>query len=150
MKYVIIMKSIRTNAGLSQEKTAELLNLKRSTYKEFELQNSIIPLKHLNNFCNVFNVSIDYILGLTNNESYKSSVNDLNTPNIIKRLREFRKENKLTQIELAKFLNVANGTIANYENGRNFIGTPFLFTLCSKYKISADYLLGKIDSPKNL
>ena len=144
------MKSIRTNAGLSQEKTAELLNLKRSTYKEFELQNSIIPLKHLNNFCNVFNVSIDYILGLTNNESYKSSVNDLNTPNIIKRLKEFRKENKLTQIELAKFLNVANGTIANYENGRNFIATPFLFTLCSKYKISADYLLGKIDSPKNL
>ncbi len=144
------MKSIRTNAGLSQEKTAELLNLKRSTYKEFELQNSIIPLKHLNNFCNVFNVSIDYILGLTNNESYKSSVNDLNTPNIIKRLKEFRKENNLTQEKLANIMKVGKGTIGDYEVGSRLISTPFLYELCQKYHLSADYLLGKTDSPKYL
>ncbi len=67
-----------------------------------------------------------------------------------KRLKEFRKENKLTQVKLAEILNIANGTIAEYERGTNIIATPFLYTICKNYNISADYLLGKIDEPKYL
>lgn len=42
-------------------------------------------------------------------------------------------------------LNMARSALANYERGRNIIATPFLYTICTKYKVSADYLLGKID-----
>ncbi len=49
-----------------------------------------------------------------------------------------------------KSLNIENGTIANYELGINLIATPFLYSICKKYNISADYLLGKIDKPKYL
>lgn len=66
------------------------------------------------------------------------------------RLKEFRKENKLTQESLAQLLNVVKGTVGNYESGRALIATPFLYEICKKYKISADYLLGKIDEPKYL
>ena len=36
------------------------------------------------------------------------------------------------------------------EKGKYLISIPFLYTICKKYNISADYLLGKIDNPKYL
>ena len=77
------------------------------------------------------------------------------TLNIVKykmgeRLKEFRKNNKLTQSKLAVILNTTQSVIADYERGRYLIATPFLYTICKKYNISADYLLGKIDNPKYL
>ena len=60
-------------------------------------------------------------------------------------MKSFRKEYKLTQEKLAEELNMARSAIANYERGRTIIATPFLYTIASKYHISADYLLGKID-----
>ena len=64
------------------------------------------------------------------------------------RLKGFRKENNLNQSKLANFLNTTFSTISSYERGINVINTNYLFTICSKYHISADYLLGKIDEPK--
>ena len=47
-------------------------------------------------------------------------------------------------------LNTVHPVISNYESGKFLIATPFLYTICKKYNISADYLLGKIDNPKYL
>lgn len=66
------------------------------------------------------------------------------------RLKNIRKENKLTQDKLAKKLNTNQSVIANYERGRTIISTSFLYTICKEYKVSADYLLGKTNEPKNL
>ena len=57
---------------------------------------------------------------------------------------------KLTQSKLADNLGCSYGTIAGYERGRYLIATPFLYQICKTYRISADYLLGKIDNPKYL
>ena len=65
-----------------------------------------------------------------------------------KRLNEFRKENHLTQTKISGFLHIDQPTWSIYEAGKNLIGTPFLYDICKKYHISADYLLGKIDKPK--
>ena len=45
---------------------------------------------------------------------------------------------------------MARSALANYERGRNVIATSFLYTICTRYNISADYLLGKINNPKYL
>ena len=63
-------------------------------------------------------------------------------------MKSFRKEYKLTQLELANFIKTDKSTISKYETGKNIIATPFLYQICKTYNISADYLLGKIDSPK--
>ncbi len=70
MNYGIKLKSIRTSELLSQEKIADMLNIKRSTYKEYEVQNSIIPSKYLWKLCDIFNVSIDYIFDFTDVKQY--------------------------------------------------------------------------------
>ena len=109
-----------------------------------------MPIKRLNTYSNFFNVSLDYLFSFTNNKQYKNAKKEINPTLSGTRLKEFRKENKLTQEKLASILNTNKSVICGYEKGRYIIATPFLYQICKKYNISADYLLGKIDSPKYL
>ena len=67
-----------------------------------------------------------------------------------RRIVQFRKDNKITQSELAKVLNTSQSTLSAYEHGETLILTSFLYTICKNYNVSADYLLGKVDEPKYL
>ena len=80
----------------------------------------------------------------------KDARKNINKEILKKRIKDLRIENNLTQKELANILNIDSSTISKYEHGINVIATPFLYTICKKYNISADYLLGKIDNPKYL
>ena len=137
------LKAIRESANLSQKELANILGIAQQTYNHYEVQENIIPLKHLNFLANYYNVSIDYILGLS--ETSHISKEEIDAITCGKRLKEFRKENNLTQEKVAKFLNIDQPTWSIYEKGKSLIGTPFLYAICNKYNISADYLLGRID-----
>ena len=65
-------------------------------------------------------------------------------------MREFRKENKLTQSKLTDMLHYSHFVISEYENKNRLISTSYFYSICKKYNISADYLLGKTDNPKYL
>ena len=149
MNYKIRLLDIRLEHDLTQQNIANILNISRSTYKDYELQISVIPIKHLISLSDYFQVSVDYLLGLTNTKNYNHE-KEADKAVAGNRLKEFRKENKLTQVKLASILNTTFSSIAFNEKGRNFIATPFLYTICKKYHVSADYLLGKIDKPQYL
>ena len=144
------LKELREENDLTFQDISNLLNIEKDTYGQYERQNVIIPIKHLNTICNLFNVSLDYIFNFTNKTNYNNYQKEIDTKKVSKRLKEFRKDNNLTQEKLAKLLNVVKGTIGNYESARALIATPFLYTICKKYNISADYILGKVDEPKYL
>lgn len=139
---------LREARELSQKEIANYLKIDNSLYAKYEKEYEIIPIKHLNTLCNYFNVSLDYLFEFTDELSYQKQKKEIDLDKMITRLKEARKENKLTQEQLAKELNIARSALANYERGRNIIATPFLYTICKKYHISADYLLGKIDTIK--
>ncbi|MCM1053126.1 MAG: helix-turn-helix domain-containing protein [Ruminococcus sp.] len=141
---------IRERNGETQRDVAKNINLEESHYRHCEKEDELFPIKHLNTLCNYFEVSFDYIFNFTETKNYCDYKTDIDTKKMVNRLKEFRKENKLTQEKLAKILNISSGTVAGYEIGRYIIATPFLYTICSKYHISADYLLGKVDNPKYL
>ena len=136
------LKELREKKNLTQEKVSNDLNINRVQYCQYENDYFNVPIKHLINIAQYYQVSIDYLFDLTNEEKdhYKSNVNIKIAGN---RLKEFRKENKMTQKKLALILNTTYSNIAFYDKGRNFIATPFLYQICHKYHISADYLLGK-------
>ena len=142
------LKKIRINANKSQEEVAKELDVSRSSYAMWESNNEIIPIKRLLDFCELYQTSLDYIFNLT--EKNYQQIKNFDKNKYIVRLKEFRKENKLTQEKLANILNTNKSVICGYEKGRYIIATPFLYTICKKYNISADYLLGKIDNPKYL
>ena len=150
MLYGKKLKSLRERIGLSQSASGKLINLDSGTYCHYEMEDLIMPIKHLNTLCNYYEVSLDYIFVFSNRKNYKNNRNDINIELSSKRLKELRKEQKITQQELADFLNISRTTITEYERGSHIIATPFLYTICKEYKISADYLLGRIDKPKYL
>ena len=128
--------------------TAELskyVDIDRSVIGKYLNGYLTIPLKHLNSLCNYFDTSLDYILNFTNNKQYTNSLKEIDLDKFSKRLQNFRKENKITQDKLAKILNCSHSAISEYENKKRLITTSHLYSICKKYQISADYLLGKID-----
>lgn len=144
------LQELREEKELKIQDISKLLNFEKDTYGKYEREYVIIPIKHLNTLCNYFDVSIDYIFKFNNQNKYELSNAEIDKEKMKCRIKEFRKEFNLSQVKLAQILNIANGTIAEYERGTNIIATPFLYTICKNYGVSADYLLGKVDEPKFL
>jgi len=133
MNYGKKMKEIRQNNSLTQQDIAKLLNIARSTYKQYETQYDIMPIIHLNTFCNHFNLSIDY----------SKSIKEIDLTTSGSRIKTLRKEHKLTQERLAKKLNIANTMLCEYEKGHYVISTATLYALARLFNVSCDYILGK-------
>ena len=150
MLYSKKLKELRIKNNLKQSDLSDYLNIQRGTYSQYESEYIIIPIKHLISLCDYLNISVDYIFDLNSDEKYKKEKPAFDLKLSSTRLKEFRKENKLTQKKLSEVLKSDNSTISKYEKGINVIATPFLYDICKKYNISADYLLGKIDKPKYL
>ena len=142
---LVKIKDLREEYDLTQLKMAEIMNVSKSNYARWETNESIITLKHLNNLCNYFNVSMDYITGLSKEKNYIIINKKLNKELIGKRLKEFRENNNLTQEELAKQINTSHSTISAYESGKTMLLTAFAYDICKKYNISLDYLCGRTD-----
>ena len=136
------LKDIREDHDLSQQEMAKILNTNRATYSMWELGINIIPLKDLCNFADYFNLSIDYVLNLSNNKTIKLIKGlDLNVlGNNIKTLRNI---NNLTQRELADKLNISKTSIYKYEHGLTYITIPNLYNLSKLFNVSINKLCGK-------
>lgn len=140
------LKMLREDAQLRQEDIANILGIQRSTYTSYEIERDTMPINHLNTLCNYFNVSIDYVLGLTSLKQYPNNKAEINPQLLCNRLRNLRKENKLTQKKIADIFKISRSTWTGYEYGNYQIPSLILYAIAKKYHISIDYLLGKIDS----
>ena len=150
MEYINILKELREDNNLTQNDIANILEISRGLYAQYEIADKIIPINHLNKLSNYFNISIDYLLGLNKIKYYLNTKEEIDINKFSFKLKEFRKEHNITQKVLAKELNTSHSVISSYEKGNTLILTSFLYMICKKYNISADYLLGKIDKPKYL
>lgn len=139
------LKYIRIDNDKIQEEVAKSLGIARSTYTTWETESLPIPLKRLIDFCNLFNVSLDYALGLTDIPNYPNIKKELDYNLCSKRLKKIRKLNNYTQSKIASILNTDNGVISRYENSKTLILTEFLVEYTKIFNISADYLTGRID-----
>lgn len=67
--------------------------------------------------------------------------------NFSERLTELRKENNLTQKQLANDLNLSEVGIQNYEGKRRKPAYDVLIALADYFDVSIDYLVGRSDDP---
>ena len=65
-----------------------------------------------------------------------------------RRIRDLREDKDLTQIQVAKILNMSQTGYSKYETGKNDIPTEILIALSKIYETSIDYLLGQTDEKK--
>ncbi len=67
---------------------------------------------------------------------------------VSQRLKELRAEHKLTQKMVASVLNISREAYSMYENGKRQLKYDALRTIADYYKVSLDYLFGRIDTPE--
>ena len=61
------LKELREDKDLYQKDVAKMLGISQQYYSEYESGNRAIPIFHLIKLAEFYNVSIDYIVGLTDN-----------------------------------------------------------------------------------
>lgn len=66
------------------------------------------------------------------------------------RICELRKDNGMTQDDLAKYLNVTRASISNYEKGVNEPSLQIIIKLSKLFNVSSDYLLELTKEKYNL
>lgn len=147
MIYSERLKYIRDEKEIKQNYIADKLGISFKAYSMYETEYKIIPSKYINPLCNMLEISIDYLFGFNDIRNYPNSKEEIKNEIIKQRFYEFQKEYKLTQSKLAKILNTTQSVVSDFENGKRLIPTLYLYDICKKYHISADYLLGKIDTP---
>ena len=65
MKYIKILRDLREDRDLTQLQVAEYLGTSQTMYARYERGANELPLRHLIKLCDFYNVSADYILGIS-------------------------------------------------------------------------------------
>lgn len=140
------LRDLREDNDLLQKDIAITIGISRRTYSSWETGNKIIPLKHLNTLCNYYDVSMDYVMGLSKDKKKYNikKIDFLNKAEIGLKIKTIRKNNNLTLRNLANELNTTSSTISAYETGKTLILTAFAYQICKKYDISLDWLCDRI------
>lgn len=105
MKYGDRLKELRNNKGLSQKELTDRLKLNRSTYARYETSTTQPDFETLKKLADFYDVSVDYILGRTDNPSPVNSNN-------FEPLLEIKK--------IAKELGIENLSFYDLEEWKNF------------------------------
>lgn len=138
------IRDLREDNDLTQNDIANYLKVYRSTYAKWEDGTNKIPLEKLDMLSIKYNVSLDYLIGITNiKRDY--NIKPFNQNKFLLRLKNERKKRNLSQLSIANILDITKATYSKYELG---IITPHIdkiIILADFYKITLDYLVGKRD-----
>ncbi len=135
---------LRDYNNLSQTEIASKIGVSQQLYSFWENGSKIIPLKHLNDICNYYKVSMNYVLNINECKDLTFiEANSLDKVAIGKRIKEIREKNNITVRDLASELNTTSSTISAYETGKTLILTAFAYQICKKYNVSLDWLCGR-------
>ncbi|MBQ9072268.1 MAG: helix-turn-helix transcriptional regulator [Bacilli bacterium] len=139
------LKEAREDLELTQSNMANNLNVGRSTYAGWENGIDSIPLLKFNDTCNLLKVSMDYIAGLTNVKTYNFTNKDIDLTILGQRLKDTRIKAGDSQEDVARIIGTTQSPYSKYELGKNTILTVFIIAFAKHYKVSIDWLCGKID-----
>ena len=138
------IKDLRINNNISQKEISEYLHINQSTYSKFELNKAVIPIELLNKLANYYNVSLDYLLKITDKPDIKIINKDIDKILVGQNLKKIRKDNKLYQETMAKEIGTSHSLISEYESGKKLVSLTYGYAICMKYNVSLDWFYGKI------
>lgn len=71
MDYIKRMRDLREDSDYTQEYVAHILGTSQTMYARYERGANELPLHHLLSLCKLYNVSADYLLGLSDKKGNK-------------------------------------------------------------------------------
>lgn len=130
------LKQLRLEKGLTQEKIAEVLNIKRSTYGEYERGKISPPIEKIETLAEIFSVAPQYLIGWENQSSSTSNDNLVGTI-----VRSLRKNRRISSEEFAKELGISTTDLKNYENGTSIIPNEIAKVMAFYFSVSVEELM---------
>lgn len=148
------LRELREARNLSMDKMIELYNEKynakmnKSTLSRYEngLQNPIYTV--VKNLANFFDVPVDYLSGSNDSNKKTFSVDEMfkllnNESDIKERLKNRRKELKLTMLDIANYVGVSEATISRWESGEiEKLPSTALKSLAKILRTTPEYIMG--------
>lgn len=151
------LKKLRLSRNITQKRFGEMFGLAESTISMYERDERKPDYDTLIHIADHFDVSVDYILGREGSQqsedpSKLENTEPLNGNNqfLGKRLKQLRKEKKITQIELGERINVTHVSISGYESGNRFPDINTLERLADYFNVQIDYLLGRVQVDRSI
>lgn len=145
--YETRFEELRKDKGLKQKDIADVLEVLEDRYSKWERGIDDISLMKVNLLANYHEVSLDYLLGLSD-YNVKTPRKEIDFNILPKRLLEIRKQANLTQAELSEKVGFSQRTYSDYERGKFTPTTSKLCYIAMYYNISFDYLVGRTDNKK--
>lgn len=145
------IKLLRERVGYSQLDIAKKMCVNRSLIALWENGYANISLKQLIKLSYIFQVPIDYILGIVDeiDNFHYSFIYKMDLKNIGIKLKQIRKSQGLTQENFAKKIDTKRSSISYYEIGKMMISTADLKQICETFGVSADYIVGNLSENIN-
>lgn len=137
------LKYLRESELLTQKQVAEKIGCGHRAYAYYEEAQRDIPTEVLLSLCNMYDVSVDFLLGRTT----QSKLSGMRQTELF-RFKELRRWHGYNQSEVAKAIFVTQNAYSYYENEQRDIPTATLIRLADFYNVSVDYILGRTDEPK--
>ena len=72
--YIKRIRDLREDHDKTQQDIADILGTSQTMYARYERGANELPIRHLITLCQYYNVSADYILGLSENLPYGRSI----------------------------------------------------------------------------
>lgn len=136
------LKEAREELGMTQKELGFVFGVSKYTVSGWENVNDPMPLNKLIKFCNMYDYSLDYIVGFDRKNSHYNKT-QYDKVKIGLRLKELRKSLKLSQQQLSEECKISQTTYSGYETGTYLISTMNLYAICKKYNVSMDYVVGR-------
>ena len=135
------LKRCREELEMTQTELGYVFGVQKATMSNWENGYSIMPIKKLVKFSNLYGYSLDFILGLTReNKTYTDKIK-LDKKIVGEKLKVLRKTLGLSQQVIADECGISRATYCHYEIGMNLITTLTLYSICKNHKISIDEFL---------
>ena len=142
------IKQLRERMRLRQSDLAKKLGISGmaiSTYESGKRMPSRIVAEKL---ADVFNVSVDYLLGRTNDPTPPfTEIFVISGGRIGKRIKQLREKSKISIEKLSKEVNVSSELLLKIENKEGSLSEKEIKRLADFFDVSMDYILGNTDEP---
>ena len=135
------LKDCREDLDMTQTELGEILGVKKATISNWENGYDIIPFSKLIKFCDLYDYSIDYVVGLTRRNKKYNKIGNIDKKEVGKKLKNLRKKLGFTQQKMADECAISREAYSHYEIGMNLVSTITIYTILKKHNISIDSFL---------
>ena len=133
------IRELRKLLNLTQQEFADRIGTKRNTIAKYEIGTNAPSTAVVSLICREYNVNETW-LKTGEGEMFTQATDAKSTESLNDRIKQIRKNAKLTQAEFGERIGVKGNTVTNYENKLRNPSATIILTICREFNINEFWL----------